>query len=95
MTNENHEHEFGQIRDDIKIIQRDDRTQVTWTVFWSIVVLLVGSFSVLYNNQAEELKELSVTVQDNRLSAATIQTQLAQIQMDVLDIKVSLKEHSN
>lgn len=74
--------------------QENDKKQITWAVFWSIVLLLVALGGGALSAQYSKLEKLDERVNENRLSSATIQTQLAQIQKDLLEIKVSLKEHS-
>ena len=67
--------------EDIHITQR-----VFW---WSMVVIMavLGYF-------ATKISALETQVNDNRVLQAKIETQLAQIQADITEIKASIKEHS-
>ena len=81
--------------DDIKELREKADKSVSWVVFWSVIVLLVGINGSIISKQYSEIQTLSEENKQTQILSARIETQLTQIQTDILDIKISLKEHQS
>lgn len=88
-----HEQEFIQIRDDHKEMVEASRTHVSWTIFWGVVILLCGIFGGIMKTNYDRIIALEKSNNETNVASARIETQLSQIQKDLVEIKVSLKEH--
>jgi hypothetical protein len=86
-----HETEFQELK-------KKADSHLTWVTFWSIVLLLVGIATGVINNIVKEkdnahaalntrVTALEAQSSESRVAYATIQTQLAQIQMDLAELK--------
>ena len=89
--------------DRIKTLSAKCDNHVTWTVYWSIMLvffgLTVSSISFIYtgivaNRSKIEINrdELLSKQTDQSIASARIETQLQRIQLDLADISVSIKK---
>lgn len=105
----NDNHECKRERDFVRIMQEHDElakksdSYVTWTVFWSIIVLLVGiggssigntysSLKELDNNHQKQFKDLEDRTRETEIVSTKIETQLAEIQKQLVDINLKLSK---
>lgn len=98
-----HEKEFITIRDDFEKIRDEDKKLVTWTVFWSIMLVLFGLLGTMMSNiysQIDEheklvnsqVVELQKSSRETDLTQVKIETQLNQIQTQLSDISLKLSK---
>lgn len=94
-----HEADFIRIQREHEDLALQARSHVTWTVFWSVIILLVGIATTVFGTIVAEkngvhkdleakIAELSKDNNETRVAYARIETSLAQIQKDLADLKL-------
>lgn len=78
-------------QEDIKELRELSQTHITQTVFWWAMIATMAVFGYIVSR----VSAVENQVNDNRVIQAKIETQLAQIQADITELKVILKEHDN
>lgn len=97
--------EFKEIKDNHKILQETAKTHIEKAhFFWMMGIFIAIASSVLINfdtkltainkEHTERINQLEAKTNDNAVITARIETQLSQIQLDLKEIKLALKEHS-
>jgi hypothetical protein len=89
-----HESEIASILDTNKELRTASQTHITTNQFWTVVLLLCGIFGGIMTTNFNKIGELQAKTSAQEVNNAKIVTQLSQIQVDILDIKLSLKEDS-
>ena len=93
--------DFDRLDGEFKDFTASAALHVTWTVFWSIVLLLVGIFGASINSTQSSIKEVDTShvkqiqaledkVNSAAVAQAKIDTQLANIQLTLADIQLKL-----
>lgn len=68
--------------------------KVSWTQFWAIVGSITTAGILVLGLFYSEIQSLRKDVSSNNVEFAKIQTQLSQIQSDLAELKLTLKDHS-
>jgi len=89
--------------DRLKTISTKCDTHISWAVFWSIIILLVGltttALNVLNARISTNLAKIEINKDellskqtDQAIISARIETQLQRIQLDLAEISINIKK---